>query len=45
VQCALGLTPYCDEVVAVTFTGTRPDGSTRARQNGRPVRAWFFGQS
>jgi len=33
------------EVVAVTFTGTRPDGSPRARQNGRPVRAPFFGQS
>jgi NAD(P)H-dependent FMN reductase len=29
----------------VTFTGTRPDGSPRARQNGRPVRAPFFGQS
>jgi aryl-alcohol dehydrogenase len=44
-QCVLGLTPYCDEVVAVTFTGTRPDGSPRARQHGRPVRASFFGQS
>ena len=44
-QCTLGLTPYCDDVVAVTFTGTRPDGSPRARQNGRPVRASFFGQS
>ena len=44
-QCTLGLTPYCDQVVPVTFTGTRPDGSPRARQHGRPVRASFFGQS
>jgi aryl-alcohol dehydrogenase len=44
-QCLLGLTPYCDDVVAATFTGTRPDGSPRAHQNGRPVRASFFGQS
>jgi aryl-alcohol dehydrogenase len=44
-QCVLGKTPYCDQVVAVTFTGTRPDGSPRARQGGTPVRAAFFGQS
>jgi len=44
-QCLLGRTPYCDDVVAVTFTGTRPDGSPRAHQNGTPVRASFFGQS
>jgi aryl-alcohol dehydrogenase len=44
-QCTLGLTPYCDQVVPVTFTGTRPDGSPRAHQHGRPVRASFFGQS
>jgi aryl-alcohol dehydrogenase len=44
-QCVLGRTPYCDEVVAVTFTGTRADGSPRAAQDGRPVRAAFFGQS
>jgi aryl-alcohol dehydrogenase len=44
-QCRLGHTPYCDQVVAVTFTGTRPDGSPRAHQGGKPVRACFFGQS
>jgi aryl-alcohol dehydrogenase len=44
-QCVLGLTPYCDEVVAVTFSGTRADGSPRASQDGKPVRAAFFGQS
>ena len=44
-QCVLGLTPYCDQAVAVTFAGTRLDGSPRAHQNGRPVRASFFGQS
>jgi aryl-alcohol dehydrogenase len=44
-QCLLGHTPYCDEVVPVTFIGTRPDGSPRAHQNGSPVRASFFGQS
>ena len=44
-QCLLGKTPYCDQVVAVTFTGTRPDGTPRAHQGGRPVRASFFGQS
>ncbi len=44
-QCVLGRTPYCDEAVAVTFTGTRLDGSPRAHQDGKPVRAAFFGQS
>ena len=44
-QCVLGKTPYCDQAVAVTFTGTRPDGSPRAHQDGGPVRASFFGQS
>jgi aryl-alcohol dehydrogenase len=44
-QCRLGYTPYCDKVVDVTFTGTRPDGSPRAHKDGRPVRASFFGQS
>jgi aryl-alcohol dehydrogenase len=44
-QCVLGRTPYCDQVVPVTFTGTRPDGSPRAWQHGKPVRASFFGQS
>jgi aryl-alcohol dehydrogenase len=44
-QCVLGKTPYCDQVVQVTFIGTRPDGTSRAHQNGKPVRAAFFGQS
>ena len=45
-QCVLGYTPYCERVVPVTFTGTRPDGSPRAHAaDGRPVRASFFGQS
>jgi aryl-alcohol dehydrogenase len=44
-QCVLGKTPYCDQVVPVTFSGTRPDGTPRAHQGGRPVRASFFGQS
>jgi aryl-alcohol dehydrogenase len=45
-QCVLGYTPYCEQQIAVTFTGTRPDGSPRAHAaDGRPVRASFFGQS
>jgi aryl-alcohol dehydrogenase len=44
-QCVLGFTPYCDQVIPVTFIGTRPDGSPRAHQDNRPVRASFFGQS
>ena len=44
-QCVLGLTPYCDQVVPATFIGTRPDGTPRAYQDGKPVRASFFGQS
>jgi aryl-alcohol dehydrogenase len=44
-QCKLGYTPYCDQVVPVTFIGTRPDGTPRAQQNGKLVRASFFGQS
>jgi aryl-alcohol dehydrogenase len=43
--CVMGRTPYCDDVIAVTFTGTRRDGSPRAHKDGRPVRASFFGQS
>ena len=43
--CLMGRTPYCDDVIAVTFTGTRPDGSPRAHKDGKPVRASFFGQS
>ena len=43
--CLAGRTPYCDDVIAVTFGGTRPDGSPRAHKDGRPVRASFFGQS
>ena len=42
--CLAGQTPYCDNVIAVTFTGTRPDGSPRAHRGGTPVRASFFGQ-
>jgi aryl-alcohol dehydrogenase len=44
-QCRLGLSPYCDDVVAMTFSGVRPDGSPRAYKDGKPVRASFFGQS
>jgi aryl-alcohol dehydrogenase len=45
-QCGLGHPPYCEQVVPVTFIGTRPDGSPRAHAaDGRPVRASFFGQS
>ena len=40
-QCVLGHSPYCNQVVPVTFIGTRPDGSPRAHQNGKPVRASF----
>jgi len=43
--CRMGRTPYCDDVLAVTFTGTRRDGSPRAHKDGTPVRASFFGQS
>jgi aryl-alcohol dehydrogenase len=43
--CLLGRNPYCDDVIAVTFTGTRRDGSPRAYRDGKPVRAAFFGQS
>ncbi len=43
--CLLGRTPYCEDVIAVTFTGTRRDGSPRAYRDGKPVRASFFGQS
>ena len=43
--CLIGRSPYCDDVLAVTFTGTRRDGSPRAHKDGTPVRASFFGQS
>jgi aryl-alcohol dehydrogenase len=44
-SCLAGRTPYCADVIAVTFTGTRPDGSPRAYFGDTPVRASFFGQS
>jgi aryl-alcohol dehydrogenase len=44
-RCRAGHSAYCDEGPLRTFGATRPDGSTRARARGRPVRASFFGQS
>ncbi|MQA84361.1 MAG: alcohol dehydrogenase catalytic domain-containing protein [Streptosporangiales bacterium] len=44
-RCRMGQTTYCDNLVAVTFSGLRPDGSPRARQGDAAIRAAFFGQS
>lgn len=44
-RCRVGDTAYCDEGPLRTFGAVRPDGSTRARAGGEPVRASFFGQS
>lgn len=44
-RCRAGDTAYCEEGPLRTFGAVRPDGSTRARAGGEPVRASFFGQS
>lgn len=44
-RCRAGDTAYCVERWLRTFGAVRPDGSTRARAGGDPVRASFFGQS
>lgn len=44
-QCQIGRTTYCDEAATLVFGSRRADGSTKARANGAPVHASFFGQS
>jgi aryl-alcohol dehydrogenase len=44
-RCRTGQTTYCDNLMAVTFSGQRADGSPRSHQGDTPIRAAFFGQS
>ncbi|RBM14149.1 NAD(P)-dependent alcohol dehydrogenase [Streptomyces sp. PT12] len=45
-QCQAGSSAYCDEFTARNLTGTRPDGTTGARDlAGGPLAARWFGQS
>lgn len=43
--CQEGQPAYCAEQGPRNFVGVRPDGSTRARKDGVPIRANFFAQS
>jgi aryl-alcohol dehydrogenase len=44
-QCRQGHTAYCELAGLLVFSGTRPDGTTKASLAGEPVRAAFFGES
>ena len=45
-RCLGGEPAYCDEFMALNFSGLRPDGSTpMSDRAGRPVPARWFGQS
>ena len=44
-NCQSGYAAYCDQIVALSFGGKRPDGSSPLRQNGEVVYGYFFGQS
>jgi aryl-alcohol dehydrogenase len=44
-ECAAGHPYYCRQFATLNVSGTRPDGSTTLRVDGRPVFGSFFGQS
>jgi aryl-alcohol dehydrogenase len=44
-ECVAGHPYYCRHFATLNASGTRPDGSTTMRADGRPVYGSFFGQS
>jgi aryl-alcohol dehydrogenase len=44
-SCQSGYAAYCDQVVALSFGGKRPDGSSPLQKNGEVIYGYFFGQS
>lgn len=44
-DCTAGYPYYCQHFATLNASGTRPDGSTTLRADGRPVYGSFFGQS
>ncbi|MFP3929100.1 MAG: NAD(P)-dependent alcohol dehydrogenase, partial [Desulfobacteraceae bacterium] len=44
-SCKAGRDPYCENFLALNFSGTRPDGSTTLRKGDQIVHGSFFGQS
>ena len=44
-NCSKGQAAYCRDVVALSFGGTRPDGSSPLSQNGALVHGYYFSQS
>ncbi len=43
--CQSGQPAYCDQVVSLSFGGSRPDGTSPLRQGETVVHGYFFGQS
>jgi aryl-alcohol dehydrogenase len=44
-NCQNAQAAYCDDVVALTFGGQRPDGSSPLSQDGEVIHGYYFGQS
>lgn len=44
-SCKAGRDPYCENFLALNFSGTRPDGTTTLRKDDQVIHGSFFGQS
>lgn len=44
-RCLAGEPTYCEQALALNYTGCRPDGSKAIHDHGAPVSSNFFGQS
>jgi len=44
-SCKAGHDPYCENFLALNFSGTRPDGTTTMRKGAQAIHGNFFGQS
>lgn len=44
-SCRSGRDPYCENFLALNFSGARPDGSTTLRKGDQIIHGSFFGQS
>jgi aryl-alcohol dehydrogenase len=44
-SCKAGHDPYCENFLALNFSGTRPDGTTTLRKGDQVIHGNFFGQS
>jgi len=44
-SCRAGHDPYCENFLALNFSGARPDGTTTLRKGDQVIHGSFFGQS